>query len=244
MPGLVVIPTYNEAGNIAAIVRRVRAAAPGFDVLVVDDASPDGTGAVAEGLAEEDARVHVLHRPGKQGLGAAYVHAFHWALERDYELIVQMDADGSHRPEHLPAMLDRAADADVVLGSRWVPGGGVENWPLHRRMLSRAGSLYARVLLRLPYRDITGGYRIFHRVVLEQLRLDDVHSRGYGFQIDMLLRAHRDGYRITESPITFIEREVGESKMSTAIVFEAIVNVTRWSVRPPAGLSARRTISA
>lgn len=244
MPGLVVIPTYNEAGNIEAIVRRVRTAAPRFDVLVVDDASPDGTGALADALATGDPQVHVLHRSGKEGLGAAYVHAFGWALTRDYEVIVQMDADGSHRPEDLPAMLDLLADADVVVGSRWVGEGGVRNWPFHRRLLSRGGSLYARLLLRLPYQDITGGYRAFRRSALEGLHLDDVHSHGYGFQIDMLLRAHRGGHRIVESPIVFVERQVGESKMTAGIVFEAVVNVTRWSVRPPSGVPSRRAVRA
>ncbi|SEB46304.1 dolichol-phosphate mannosyltransferase [Paramicrobacterium humi] len=229
---LVLIPTYNERANLAAIVRRVHTAVPDADILIVDDASPDGTGLIADELAASDERVHVLHRPGKQGLGAAYADAFRWGLERDYDRLVEMDADGSHQPEQLPALLEASrAGADLVLGSRWLPGGGIENWPWHRRLLSRGGSAYARTVLGLPYRDVTGGFRVFTADALRRIRRDDVHSQGYGFQVDMLWHAHRAGLRIVEVPITFIERTQGRSKMTTGIVFEAMWRVTLWGLR-------------
>lgn len=227
---LVIIPTYNERENIASVVTRVRASVPDADVLVVDDASPDGTGEIADGIAASDARVHVLHRPGKQGLGVAYGAAFRWGRERGYALFVEMDADGSHRPEQLPSLLDAAREADVVLGSRWIDGGGVENWDRRRELLSRAGSAYSRALLGLPYRDVTGGYRVFSEEALSRIGLDDVHSHGYGFQVDMLWHAHRAGLRIVEVPITFVERVHGASKMTTGIVVEAMWRVTLWGV--------------
>ncbi|WP_166998931.1 polyprenol monophosphomannose synthase [Paramicrobacterium fandaimingii] len=228
---LVIVPTYNERENLPALISRVRATTPRLDVLVVDDASPDGTGALADELAASDSQLFVLHRAGKQGLGAAYEDAFRWALERGYERLVEMDADGSHLPEQLPALLDAsAAGADVVLGSRWVDGGGIENWPWHRRMLSRGGSAYARTLLGMPYRDVTGGYRVFTREALENMHRDDVHSQGYGFQVDMLWHAHKAGLRIVEVPITFVERTKGRSKMSGGIVIEAMWRVTLWGL--------------
>lgn len=228
---LVVIPTYNEAANVEAILARVRGAAPTADVLVVDDASPDGTGAVADRVAATDDGVTVLHRQGKEGLGPAYLAGFRWGLLRSYDVIVEMDADGSHQPEQLHRLLDALPDADVVLGSRWVPGGGVRNWPRHRELLSRGGSLYARTILGVPIRDITSGYRAFRRSALDELHLSDVASAGYCFQVDLATRASRAGLRIVEVPITFIEREHGTSKMSGAIVAEALVRITAWGGR-------------
>ncbi|GGE97769.1 polyprenol monophosphomannose synthase [Mycetocola zhadangensis] len=228
---LVVIPTYNERENVAAIVARVRAATPDVHILVVDDNSPDGTGAIADGLAASDSSLFVLHRAGKNGLGMAYGEAFRWALARGYERIVEMDADGSHAPEQLPSLL-RAADAgaDVVLGSRWISGGGVENWPKYRELLSRGGSAYARLVLGLPQRDVTGGYRVFTASALSSIRLENVHSQGYGFQVDMLFHAQRAGLTIVEVPITFVEREFGVSKMTGGIVAEAMLRVTLWGI--------------
>lgn len=186
---LVIIPTYNEAENIKAIVSRVREAVPEAHVLVADDNSPDGTGKLADELAVEDDQVHVLHRKGKEGLGAAYLAGFRWGLERDYGVLVEMDADGSHQPEELPRLLTALKSADLVLGSRWVPGGRVVNWPKSREFISRGGSLYSRVALELPLRDITGGYRAFRRETLEGLGLEDVASQGYCFQVDLARRA-------------------------------------------------------
>ena len=228
---LVIVPTYNERENVAGIVGRVRAATPGVDVLVVDDNSPDGTGAIADELAASDAAVHVLHRTGKAGLGSAYGAAFRWGLDHGYDRLVEMDADGSHQPEQLPALLAAAdAGADVVLGSRWVAGGGVRNWPAYRELLSRGGSVYSRIVLGLPQRDVTGGYRVLTAHALRSIRLEDVHSQGYGFQVDLLFHAHRAGLRIVEVPITFIEREFGVSKMTGGIVAEAMLRVTLWGI--------------
>jgi len=215
---LVVIPTYDEAENIERIVRRLRAAVPSADVLVADDASPDGTGDLADKLATDDPQVHVLHRPRKEGLGAAYLAGFDWALERSYDAVVEMDADGSHRPEDLPRMLHALDDADLVLGSRWVPGGHVVNWPRRRLLLSRGGNTYARLALGVPIRDLTGGFRAFRRQTLLGLDLADVASQGYCFQVDLAWRAVRFGFRVVEVPITFVEREYGTSKMSGSIV--------------------------
>lgn len=228
---LVIIPTYDEAENVAAIVGRVRSAVPSADILVVDDASPDGTGEIADRLAASDDQVAVLHRRAKEGLGPAYLAGFEYGLDRDYDVLVQMDADGSHQPEQLGRLLDALRDADLVLGSRWVPGGGVRNWPLHRELLSRGGSRYARTALDLPIRDVTGGYRAFRRTTLDKLHLADVASAGYCFQVDLVTRASRSGMRIVEVPITFVERAHGRSKMSRAIVIEALVRVTKWGAR-------------
>lgn len=259
---LVVIPTYNERESLADTVRRVRAAVPEASVLVVDDSSPDGTGALADELAAADEAVVVLHRTAKNGLGAAYLEAFGWALERGFDPIVQLDADGSHLPEQLPRLLaalegaDAAGPADVVIGSRWIPGGAIEHWPRHRELLSRWGSAYARAALRLPTRDATAGYRVFRAEALRRLRLEDVHTRGYGFQVDMLWHARNAGLTIVEVPVTFVERTRGRSKMSPAIVIEAMLRVTAWGLRSrfggrrvtdaaaePRGAEARRTRS-
>jgi dolichol-phosphate mannosyltransferase len=228
---LVIVPTYNERDNIESAVTRVRAAVPDATVLVVDDASPDGTGEVADALAAGDDRVSVLHRAGKNGLGAAYVAGFEWGLSRGFDVLVEMDADGSHAPEELPRILVALEDADMTLGSRWVAGGRVVNWPKHRELLSRGGNLYTRLALGIELRDATGGYRAYRRAVLEKLDLDAVASEGYCFQVDLAWRALQEGFRVVEVPITFRERVRGESKMSGAIVREALWRVTVWGSR-------------
>ena len=228
---LVIIPTYNEADNLPVIVGRVRASVPDADILVADDNSPDGTGRLADEIAASDARVHVLHRPGKEGLGRAYLAGFAWGLDRDYDVLVEMDADGSHRPEELPRLLDALEHADLVLGSRWVPGGAVVNWPRSREVLSRGGSLYTRLALGIRTRDATGGYRAFRAQTLRDLDLDSVQSNGYCFQVDMLWRAVQRGKVIREVPITFVEREAGTSKMSNRIVVEALTKVGQWGAQ-------------
>jgi dolichol-phosphate mannosyltransferase len=228
---LVVIPTYNERENLGPIVARLHQAVPDAHVLVADDNSPDGTGALADELAAGDDRVHVLHRTAKEGLGAAYTAGFQWALAREYGVIVEMDADGSHAPEDLPRLLEALRSADLVLGSRYVPGGRVVNWPRHREWLSRGGNLYSRLALGVPVRDITGGYRAFRRRVLEKLALEEVASQGYCFQVDLAWRTTRAGFRVVEVPITFTERAIGQSKMSGSIVREALWRVTQWGAR-------------
>jgi dolichol-phosphate mannosyltransferase len=227
---LVVIPTYNEAENLEPLLGRLRKAVPEADVLVVDDGSPDGTGEIADRIAGEDAAVHVLHRTEKTGLGTAYVAGFRWALGEGYDAVVEMDADGSHAPEELPRLLTALRDADLVIGSRWVAGGQVRNWPLSRLLLSRGASIYTRLLLRYPVKDSTAGYRTYRRVVLETLKLDEIASTGYCFQIDLGWKTWRSGFRVVEVPITFTEREVGTSKMSSAIVVEALWRVAVWGL--------------
>jgi dolichol-phosphate mannosyltransferase len=239
---LVVIPTYNERDNLEPLLSRLHEVAPAARVLVVDEASPDGTGELADKLVAADERVRVLHRPGKAGLGAAYLAGFADGLQGSYEVVVEMDADGSHAPEDLPTLLAALDDADLVIGSRYVPGGRVVNWPAHREWLSRGGNLYSRLALGVPIRDITGGYRAFRREVLEELALGDVASQGYCFQVDMAWRAVQAGFRVREVPSTVTVRERGSSKMSQAIVAEALWRVTRWGatrllqrVRRPGG---------
>ncbi|GAA0446018.1 MULTISPECIES: polyprenol monophosphomannose synthase [Streptomyces] len=227
---LVIIPTYNEAENIKPVVDRVRAGVPDAHVLVADDNSPDGTGKLADELAADDDHVHVLHRKGKEGLGAAYLAGFQWGIEQGYDVLVEMDADGSHQPEELPRLLTALKGADLVLGSRWLPGGRVVNWPKYREVLSRGGSTYSRLLLDVPIRDVTGGFRAFRRETLEGLGLDEVASQGYCFQVDLARRAVEAGYHVVEVPITFVERERGDSKMSRDIVVEALWRVTAWGV--------------
>ena len=241
---LVVIPTYNEAANLEPVLTRLRSAVPEADVLVVDDASPDGTGAIADRLAAADHGVHVLHRTGKAGLGIAYIAGFRWALSAGYDAVVEMDADGSHAPEELPRLLAALRDADLVIGSRWVPGGEVRNWPMSRLLLSRGASLYTRVLLRYPVRDATAGYRVYRRTVLEQLELDEVASQGYCFQIDLGWKTWRTGFRVVEVPITFTEREVGQSKMSRAIVTEALWRVAVWGLTSRSRSARARALAA
>jgi dolichol-phosphate mannosyltransferase len=227
---LVVVPTYNEKDNLERVVSRLRAAVPTADVLVVDDGSPDGTGDLADRLAAADPQVAVLHRAAKQGLGAAYVAGFRWGIERSYDVLVEMDADGSHQPEQLPSLLAATEAADLVLGSRWVPGGRVVNWPASRQLLSRGGNTYVRLMLGFPLRDATGGFRAFRRPTLEKLGLDDVTSAGYCFQVDLAWRAVRRGFTVVEVPIEFVERTAGSSKMSGAIVREALWRVTVWGL--------------
>lgn len=227
------MPTYNERENLEAMAGRVRSSVPGADLLVVDDNSPDGTGDLADKLADEDSHIRVLHRSGKNGLGAAYIAGFRWALEQGYGAMVEMDADGSHQPEQLPALLKALSGTDLVIGSRYVPGGKLVNWPRSREILSRGANTYSRLMLGIKLRDVTGGYRVYRATTLEAIGLDDVESQGYCFQVDLSLRALRAGMTVTEVPITFVERTHGASKMSRAIVLEALWQVTRW------GLAAR-----
>jgi dolichol-phosphate mannosyltransferase len=230
-PVLVVIPTYNERDNLGPIVQRLRVALPDAHVLVADDGSPDGTGDLADELAADDQQVHVLHRTEKAGIGPAYVAGFKWGLARDYAVLVEMDADGSHAPEDLPRMLGALAEADLVLGSRYVPGGQVVNWPRHREILSRGANLYCKLALGAKISDITAGFRAYRREVLEKIRLGNVASQGYCFQIDLAWRTVEAGFTVVEVPITFTEREIGVSKMSGDIVREALIRVTKWGLR-------------
>ncbi|WP_282938591.1 polyprenol monophosphomannose synthase [Corynebacterium auriscanis] len=229
---LVIIPTFNERENLPLIVDRLFKAEPErVDVLVVDDASPDGTGDIADEMAAKDSRIHVLHRQGKGGLGGAYIAGFRWGLDNGYEVLCEMDADGSHAPELLHLLLDRIdAGAELVLGSRYVKGGKTVNWPASRQILSRAGNIYASVALGAGLSDITGGYRAYRREVLEAIDLDAVDSAGYVFQVDLAWRAIEAGFDVREVPITFTEREIGDSKMSGNIVGEALVQVTKWGL--------------
>jgi dolichol-phosphate mannosyltransferase len=227
---LVIIPTYNERENLEIIVDRVRAAVPAADILIADDASPDGTGRIADEIAARDEKVHVLHRPGKQGLGAAYIAGFGWGIERGFDVLVEMDADGSHQPEELPRLLSALEDSDLAIGSRWVRGGTVENWPKNREVLSRGANAYARLLLGIPVHDSTGGFRAYRATTLQKIGLDDVISQGYCFQVDLTLRTVRHGLRAAEVPITFVERARGNSKMSRGIIVEAFRRVTGWGV--------------
>ena len=231
---VMVIPTYNESENIEWIVGRLRAAQPGVDVMVVDDNSPDGTGAIADRLAAADDAVSVVHRTEKAGLGAAYLRGFDVALRAGYDVIGEMDADGSHQPEQLHRLLDALRTADLVIGSRYVPGGSVVNWPVQRLALSRGGNLYVRLLLGIKVKDATAGYRLFRRTTLEKIDLGTVRSTGYVFQTDLAYRTVTQGLRLTEVPIEFIERERGDSKMSGQVARESLQLITRW------GLAERR----
>lgn len=228
---LVVIPTYNEADNVRTITERVRTALPEVDILIADDNSPDGTGRIADELSAADEHIQVLHRPGKQGLGAAYIAGFTLARERGYDAVVEMDADGSHAPEELPALLDALREADLVIGSRYVPGGTVVNWPKRRLLLSRGGNLYIQLALGMPVKDATAGYRAYRMPVIDKLDLGSVSSQGYCFQVDLARRTYHDGFRVHEVPITFTERQVGTSKMSSSIVREALWRVAVWGTR-------------
>ncbi|MEO7058143.1 MAG: polyprenol monophosphomannose synthase, partial [Lapillicoccus sp.] len=225
---VVLIPTYKERENLRRIVARVRAAVPEVDLLVLDDNSPDGTGQVADELAASDSQVQVMHRATKKGLGAAYLAGFAWALEHDYDAAVEMDADGSHQPEQLRALLTAAEDADVVIGSRWVRGGSVVNWPAHRKALSLGANVYTKLLLGMRVHDATAGFRVYRSSALQRLDLGTVRSQGYCFQVDMTWRAVTLGMTVVEVPIEFVEREIGSSKMSQDIVRESLVRITGW----------------
>lgn len=227
---LVIIPTYNEADNVRLIVDRVRKAVPEVDVLVADDNSPDGTGRIADEMAATDPRVHVMHRAGKEGLGAAYIAGFGWARDHGYDAVVQMDADGSHAPEELPRLLDALRDTDAVIGSRWTRGGSCD-YPLRRKLLSQGGNIYVRVVLGMRVKDATGGYRAYRMSVLDKADLGTIQSQGYSYQVELTWRIHRNGFTITEVPITFADREHGVSKMSGSIVKEALWRVTGWGLQ-------------
>jgi dolichol-phosphate mannosyltransferase len=227
------MPTYNERQNLETIASRVRAAVPDADLLVVDDNSPDGTGKIADELAEGDSHVQVMHRTEKAGLGKAYIAGFGWALERGYDVIIEMDADGSHQPEHLPSLIGALrtgehAGADLAIGSRWMRGGKVVNWPKSREALSRGANLYIRMMLPMGVRDATAGFRAYRAQTLRTISLNDVESTGYSFQIDLTIRVHQAGLKIVEIPITFVEREHGASKMSSSIILEAFWRVAKW----------------
>ena len=224
------VPTYNERDNLEWLVGRIRSSVPWVDVLVVDDGSPDGTGDLGDRMAAADPQVTVLHRATKTGLGAAYLEGFAVALARGYDVVGEMDADGSHQPEQLPRLLSALEHADLVIGSRWVPGGSVVNWPLSRKVLSVGGNLYARLLLGMPLRDITAGYRLFRRSTLETIDLGSVESAGYIFQTDLAFRTLRAGLRVVEVPIQFVERVRGQSKMSRDVAFESLWRITSWGL--------------
>jgi dolichol-phosphate mannosyltransferase len=243
-PGLgrvvMVVPTYNEAENLAWIIGRLRKAQPGVDVLVVDDGSPDGTGRIADELAAADPQVQVLHRSEKAGLGAAYRAGFRVALDAGYDVIGEMDADGSHQPEQLSRLVDALRDgADLVIGSRWVRGGSIVNWPRSREALSRGGNLYVRLLLGMPVRDATAGFRLFRRATLEKIDIDQVTSTGYVFQTDMAYRTLQAGLKVVEVPIEFVERVRGDSKMSPDVATESLKSITRWGLRERARQARR-----
>jgi dolichol-phosphate mannosyltransferase len=227
---IIVMPTYNERQNLEIMAGRIRDSVPGAHLLVVDDNSPDGTGDLADKLAEADSRVEVMHRSEKAGLGRAYVAGFSWALDHGYDLIVEMDADGSHRPEDLPKLLAAVQHADAVIGSRYVPGGTVVNWPKSREFLSRGANIYNRIMLGVHVRDATGGFRVYRAATLREIDLNGIESAGYCFQIDMTLRVLQAGLTITEVPITFVERELGASKMSNSVIFEAFMRVAQWGI--------------
>jgi dolichol-phosphate mannosyltransferase len=230
---LVIMPTFNELDSLAGVAGHLLSTVPDVEILIVDDSSPDGTGALADQLASENPRVHVLHRLHREGLGKAYLAGFAWAQERDYAVVVEMDADGSHPAETMPDMLDALAQTPrpgLVIGSRWISGGSVVNWPRRRLILSRAANVYARLALRMPVHDITAGYRAYPIDVVTAIA-SDIDSRGYSFQIEMALRVFDAGYPIVEVPIVFHEREAGSSKMSSGIVLEAMTGVTRWGLQ-------------
>ena len=226
---LVIIPTYNERENIAKIIPAVLQQLPLANILVVDDMSPDGTGEIAAKMANDDSRIHVSHRNGARGLGRAYLHGFQWALERDYEFIFEMDADFSHQPKYLPLFLRKIANADLVLGCRYMPGGGIEGWGMHRLLISYGGNLYARMVLGLPFKDLTGGFKCFRRRALAAIDFEKVKSNGYGFQIELTWYVAQAGLTIAELPIVFPDRTEGTSKMSSSIFKEALIRI--WQLR-------------
>ena len=227
MKTLIILPTYNEAENLPLILKEILSYAPASDILIVDDNSPDGTGELADEMSKGDPRIHVLHRAGKLGLGTAYIIGFQYAIAHEYDAAFEMDADFSHDPRYLPDFLEKIEHADLVIGSRYIAGGGTPNWSLVRRLISGCGNIFARFVLNLPVHDCTAGFRCYRRIVLENIGLDHVQSQGYGFQVEMAYRAYKLGFKIVETPIIFMDRRIGKSKMSRTIVFEAFTYVLR-----------------
>jgi dolichol-phosphate mannosyltransferase len=234
MMTLIIIPTYNESENLPDLLESIFSYVPQTDILIVDDNSPDGTGDLADKIALKDKRVHVLHRTGKLGLGTAYVAGFKYAIAQNYDAAFEMDADFSHDPKYLPAFLAAIENADLVIGSRYIPGGSTPNWSFSRRMISSCGNVFARFLLGMPTHDCTAGYRCYRREVLENINLDTIESQGYGFQVELAYRVTKQGFRVVETPIVFMDRRIGKSKMSRKIVLEAFVYVlrTRFGKQP------------
>ena len=241
MKTLIIIPTYNELENLRPILKDIFSFAPQTDVLIVDDNSPDGTGKLADEISVENPHVHVLHRSGKLGLGTAYIAGFKYAIEHDYDAAFEMDADFSHDPRYLPDFLKAIEDADLVIGSRYIPGGDTPNWSFTRRMISGCGNIFARFMLGIPVHDCTAGYRCYRREVLESIDLDTIQSQGYAFQVELAYRVMRQGFKIVETPIVFMDRRVGKSKMSRAIVIEAFTYVlrTKFGKKPPTRVVSR-----
>lgn len=231
MKFLVLMPTFNERQNLENSVLQVLQAVPGINLLIIDDNSPDGTGAIADKLSEENSEVSVLHRESKKGLGRAYLDGFTWAAKNSFDLVIQMDADGSHQPKNLSDLISKARPNRLVIGSRWIPGGEVLNWPWYRKVISRFGNLYARRLLGTKVMDMTAGYRLYPVSSLAKMKLQDVQAQGYGFQIEMTLLAIEEGLEVVEVPISFVERTVGKSKMTMKIVLEAFWLCTKWGIR-------------
>lgn len=241
MKTLIIIPTYNELENLRPLLKELFSYAPATDVLIVDDNSPDGTGTLADELHEQNPQVQVLHRAGKLGLGTAYIAGFKYAVAHNYDAAFEMDADFSHDPRYLPDFLNAIEDADLVIGSRYIPGGNTPNWSFVRRMISGCGNIFARFMLGIPVHDCTAGFRCYRRVVLENIDLDSIQSQGYAFQVELAYRVMRQGFKIVETPIIFKDRRVGKSKMSRAIVLEAFTYVlrTKFGKKPPIHVSAK-----
>ena len=245
MKTLIIIPTYNELENLRPILNEIFSFAPQTDVLVVDDNSPDGTGKLADEISVENPHVHVLHRAGKLGLGTAYIAGFKYAIAHDYDAAFEMDADFSHDPRYLPDFLKAIEEADLVIGSRYIPGGDTPNWSFTRRMISGCGNIFARFMLGIPVHDCTAGYRCYRREVLESIDLDTIQSQGYAFQVELAYRVMRQGFKIVETPIVFMDRRVGKSKMSRAIVIEAFTYVlrTKFGKKPPVRTTSHASVS-
>lgn len=245
MKTLIIIPTYNELENLRPILNEIFSFAPQTDVLIVDDNSPDGTGKLADEISEENPHVHVLHRSGKLGLGTAYIAGFKYAIAHDYDAAFEMDADFSHDPRYLPNFLKAIEEADLVIGSRYIPGGDTPNWSFTRRMISGCGNIFARFMLGIPVHDCTAGYRCYRREVLESIDLDTIQSQGYAFQVELAYRVMRQGFKIVETPIVFMDRRVGKSKMSRAIVLEAFTYVlrTKFGKKPPVRTTSQASVS-
>lgn len=231
MKTLIIIPTYNELENLPSLIEKIFLYAPATDILIVDDNSPDGTGARADSMSKEDPRIHVIHRSEKAGLGTAYIAGFKFAIAHGYDAAFEMDADFSHDPRYLPDFLARIEDADLVIGSRYIPGGSTPNWSFLRRLISGCGNIYARTILGMQVHDCTAGFRCYRRAVLETIGLDTIQSQGYGFQVEMAYRTQKLGFRIVETPIVFMDRRVGKSKMSRAIMIEGFTYVLRERFR-------------